>query len=816
MQNKKRWVILDRPSVEDEIFSDECKLNPVIYRILKNRGIKSKEEIKRFLSPSIEDMHDPFLLPDFKESIEVIRDALNGNKKIVIYGDYDADGVTAASILYKSFALIDKNIEYYIPDRTDEGYGLNMNAVEKIADMGVELIITVDCGTTSKEETEYCKDRGIPIVITDHHECGDVIPDTLVVNPKRRDSTYPFRGLSGAGVAFKLLQGLSRHFEFDPYEYVDLAAIGTVADIVPLVDENRAIVKYGMEKIKNKCGVGIDALVKVAGLKKEGLSSIDLSYAVSPRINAAGRIEKADMAVELFATDDANKAGELAARLNDTNKKRQQIEDVILHEADDEIVNAGYDKDSVIVAGKAGWHIGVVGIVASKLVEKYYKPVILLCDEGETSRGSARSVPGFNIYEALCKCSDCLIRFGGHEQAAGITINTGNIDSFRKAINDIAKENISTASMTECMNADCEIGPEFINTELYDNIDRLQPFGNGNPVPVFVIRSVLIEDIRTVGAKSKHLKLKIRCKNRIYDAIAFNMGYNIDNFSIGNNVDIMFEIGKNIWNGMENLQLIIRDIKNSEFKPVENEYCRSLIKFLRCYSDDDGDYGTEDGSVVLNNKSLDETMRYAASDRCNLIFVTMKDTVEQVLEYKDLFDIDYNEFKENHDKKPHIIICPVLKDIPEFVTDIYILDGFMDCSVINKSKDIKWHVYESNKKADELFLSSLIPDREDLKKVFIYLREAIKRGEHRFTFRRISSLLTYNILKIYFSIKILCELNIILAAAKNDGNINIDIIPCSKKDINDSNVIKLSKLIQLKLNKNYKFIQDLRGRDNGY
>ncbi|WDU84359.1 single-stranded-DNA-specific exonuclease RecJ [Caloramator sp. Dgby_cultured_2] len=393
------------------------------------------------MNPDLRLLYDPFLLKDMDRAIDRIDEAIKKREKIYIYGDYDVDGITSTAVLYRAFKKLGVDVSFYIPDRVNEGYGINREAIDHISSLDVDLVITVDCGISAIEEVEYAKEKGLDIIITDHHECKERIPNTIAINPKRHDCQYPFKGLAGCGVAFKLVQALFKFYDLQGYEeFLDLVAIGTIADIVDITDENRIIVKYGLEKILNSDKAGINAIKQVAGIKDK-ISTYNVAFQIAPRLNAAGRLSDAKIAVELFITNDNEKAMQIAKYLDQENKKRQQIEQEILDECIEKIQREiDLKRDRVIVLSSPNWHVGVIGIVASRIVERFNRPTILFYEEGETLRGSGRSIRGFNLYDNLVECKDLLVKYGGHELAAGLTIERSKLDDFRKRLNELAQK----------------------------------------------------------------------------------------------------------------------------------------------------------------------------------------------------------------------------------------------------------------------------------------------------------------------------------------------------------------------------------------
>jgi single-stranded-DNA-specific exonuclease len=545
----KRWIIKNK--ITDGITVHSNKL---INNLLLSRGIRESSEVHKFLKADLEGLHNPFLLKDMDRAVERIDDAIRKREKIVIYGDYDVDGITSTSILYRAFKKLGIDVSYYIPDRMSEGYGINKEAIEYIKSLATDLIITVDCGISAIEEVEYAKSLGIDIIITDHHECKENIPDTIVINPKRRDCSYPFKSLAGCGVAFKLVQALWMKYNLSGFEeLLDIAAIGTIADIVDLRGENRIITKNGLKKIITSEKCGIRALKTISGIG-DNVSSYSVAFQIAPRINAIGRLRDAKIAVELFTTNDYDKAMQIAKYLDQENKNRQKIEEEILNEALIKIENeVNMKEDRVIVLSSPNWHIGVVGIVASRIVERFNRPVILICEEGEKGRGSGRSIEGFNLFDNLCECKDILLKFGGHELAAGLSIEVSKISELRQRLNELAKKVDSECFLSK-LNIDMEVNPEDVSLETAETLKMFEPFGCGNPAPLFYMEQLSVLMKRGIGNKEQHLKLLLEKDGYRYDGISFNgsKDYLDKDWDY---VDVAFNMDVNEWNNNKNVQL---------------------------------------------------------------------------------------------------------------------------------------------------------------------------------------------------------------------------------------------------------------------
>ena len=560
----KKWQIYD---INEEIISEienKYKINKLLATILANRGITTEESIRLFLNPTRDDFHDPFLITDMEKAVERIITAINKKEKITIYGDYDVDGITSITVL-KSF-LRDRGIEVdtYIPNRLDEGYGLNNSAIDKIKNKGCELMITVDCGISAIDEVNYANSLGIEVIVTDHHEAGNEIPKALaVIDNKRKDSTYSFRELAGVGVVFKLIQALSIKLNLKEEEYLkylDIVCIGTISDIVPLVDENRVITKLGLMLVRQTRNIGLQAVLKSSGYSK--IDSNTISFGVAPRLNACGRMGKADEALKLFLSKNVNEVIQLSKELNDFNRERQEKEKEIYENAIAQIEKEHLDEKNTIILRGKNWHHGVIGIVSSKITEKYFKPSILLSfEEDGIGKGSGRSIPGFDLHEALMQCLDVIEKFGGHAMAVGITVREEHFDEFKEKFENIAISK-HIEEILPIINIDAKINLSDINKEMVESLKELEPFGEGNKMPIFAFKNLKIDSIRALS-EGKHLRLTLKDNNTIVNAIGFNLGQMAEEYRIGDKVDVVGVLEINSFNGVENLQINIKDIMKS-------------------------------------------------------------------------------------------------------------------------------------------------------------------------------------------------------------------------------------------------------------
>lgn len=598
---EKQWVIKNavtpEASAKAREISQALGINPIIANLLQARGYDSVDSAKKFIYMESEVLTDPYKMADMKAAVGRISKAIDNGEKITIYGDYDVDGVTSVCTLYLYLKSHGANVDYYIPNRIGEGYGVSVSAIESLAANGTSLIITVDTGITAEKEVDFAKTLGVEFVITDHHECHQVLPSAVaVVNPHRPDCPSSFKELAGVGVVFKLLCACEEFFSGKSSaesalsvvsKYGDLVAIGTIADVMPIKEENRLIVSYGLSMIEKAPRIGVEALIDASSGKNDlqraankrkatKITSGYIGYTLAPRINAAGRIRSAAIAVELFLSEKYEDAYSIAIELCEANKERQNEENRIIEEAYGMIENKGYDKMPVIVLDADSWHHGVIGIVSSRITEKYSKPSILISFEGNdksappeeaVGKGSGRSIKGMNLVEALCYCQDELVKFGGHELAAGLSVTRDKVEIFRKKINEYAEKTLSEENMIPTVEADLEISSTDANIDLADGLRMLEPYGVGNPVPTFVIRDLTLAEISPIS-EGKHTRFSFSDENKSVAGMFFSCRADALNLYVGDSVDVLFNIDVNEWKGRRNVQLILRDIKPSLSKQL--------------------------------------------------------------------------------------------------------------------------------------------------------------------------------------------------------------------------------------------------------
>lgn len=559
----KKWEFYNS---DEKLVNEICEkynLNKVIGKIIVNRHVVNDEDVRIFITPTRDDFHNPFLFKGMDIAVDRIIKAINNKEKILIYGDYDVDGITSTIVLKKYLMDRGISVDTYIPNRLHEGYGLNKKAIDTIKERNIDLIITVDCGISAIEEVDYAVRLGMDIIVTDHHEVGEKLPNALaVIDAKRKDNTYPFRALAGVGVVFKLIQALSIKLEIKPEEYLkylDLVCVGTISDIVPLEGENRTIAKLGLMLIKVTRNLGLRELIKSSGYKE--IDSNTISFGVAPRINACGRMGHEEEALKLFLAEDLESATKITKELNEYNTLRQSTEKAIYEEAVQQIEKNHLDENNSIVLGGKGWHHGVIGIVSSKVTDKYYKPSILLSFEDNIAKGSGRSVPGFDLYEGLAKCEDLLEKYGGHSMAVGLTLKKENLENFKERFEQIAKEK-NIKELVPIIYIDDELKLKDINMDLVKSISILEPFGEANKVPLFLIRNLKIDSIRALS-EGRHLKLTLRDENFVINAIGFELGYLAEEYRIGDRIDVVGTLEINSFNGFSSIQINMKDIRKS-------------------------------------------------------------------------------------------------------------------------------------------------------------------------------------------------------------------------------------------------------------
>lgn len=630
---EKKWIVESSFENNAKIIakiSEELKIHPIIAKLLFKRGYTDVKSAKRFIGMESEMLENPFDMKDISKGIERINQAILRKEKITVYGDYDVDGVTSVCTLYLYLKSKGADVDYYIPNRSGEGYGVSTQAIDIIKSEGTTLIITVDTGTTANDEVLYAKTLGVDFVITDHHECRADIPEACaVINPHRPDCKYPFKELAGVGVVFKLITAFEEKickksrkeaalFVFS--KYADLVAIGTIADVMPIKEENRIIVSYGLNMIQNTERHGVLALMDASASrenqradthrKRSKITSGYVGYTLAPRINAAGRIRSAKIAVELFLADNMLDARAIAEELCLANKERQSEENKIMKEAYEKIESMNLDEKSVIVLDADTWHHGVIGIVASRITEKYSRPSILVSFEGnedsedrmlDVGKGSGRSIKGMNLVDALCYCSESLLKFGGHELAAGLSVRRDKLEEFKAKINEYAEKNLSSSDMIPTIEADCIIDFDDVNIQLAQQLQRLEPYGVGNPIPAFVLKSVYVNEITGVS-EGKHTRFSFGNGSSSVTGMYFSNSPESLGIYPGDKVDVLFNLDINEWLGRKSVQLIVKDVRHSsEDIEAENREKKRFDEVWagEAYSAEEGYYPVREDFVNL-------------------------------------------------------------------------------------------------------------------------------------------------------------------------------------------------------------------------
>jgi single-stranded-DNA-specific exonuclease len=765
MLNEKIWVYNGIDEKDIDKLANETGVSRLIAKVLLNRNIKDGDYIKSFLNPDLKNLHNPFLMKDMEKAVERIISSIDVGEKITLYGDYDVDGVTGTTILYDFLKYVGADVTFYIPDRLEEGYGVSKDAVEFLINQDSDLIITIDCGITAIHEAAYAKENNVDMIITDHHECGETLPGAFaVINPCRPDCEYPFSELAGVGVVFKLINALCIKMGLnDMYlKYLDLVAIGTVADIVTLRDENRVIVKYGMEIIPETTNIGLKALLNISGLEGKTVGPYEIGFIIGPRINAAGRTGDAIKAVDMFITKDENKALDIAKELDEANRLRQEIEHTIYQQAIEKVeAEIDLKKEKVIVLAKEGWHQGVIGIVASRIIENYYRPCILISIDGDVGKGSGRSIDGFNLFEALKNCESLLEKYGGHELAAGLTIDSQKINDFRLAINKYANSVMEEDILIPKIKIDAYIDKDDLSLENVGQLDLLSPFGPGNPSPVFGCKGLIVDEIRGVGADFKHLKSKLYFQGLPIDAIGFNMGSMIDSLKKNDNLDVAARLELNTWNSITKVQLNLRDIRlNKNIR----EYYYSLDKCLdldcKNWEENIEKYNSLNGEVckywkwiknrktlrngeaidgeklIEDEKSLIKTfLRLLDNNKKIAIFVNSMDMVmkfEKILEkfsgsIKKSCHICYTSYG-NCNAELTMVVNPIPESIDYMSFDVGIIAGewiSINCllGILNRIVDAQREIiFYTEQREYTRGIEEIVPERDDLAALYRYIR----------------------------------------------------------------------------------------------
>ena len=808
----KKWTLKYKGEVKETNLSKKINISPEISQILNNRGIENEKDAEIFMNPSLEYLRDPFLMKDMKKSTERIKKAIENKERIYIYGDYDVDGVSSTSILYLYFKSIGFPVKYYIPNRLEEGYGINEDAIKKIHDDGCDLIITVDCGITSVKEVELANELGIDVIITDHHECQSEIPDAYaIVNPKQEDCNYPFDMLCGCGVAFKMIQALTDEEEFKTsmFDYLEIVTLATICDIVPLIDENRIIVKNGLKLMKEGKNLGLRELIKVCGIETNKIGSSHIGFSIGPRINASGRLGYSYLGVQLFTTDNEDEAKEIANILEGKNIERQMIESKMYKEAE-EILSSDerFKDDKVLVIAKEGWQHGIIGIVSSKLTEKYYKPTILLTIEDGEATGSARSIKGFSIFDALVSCKDLMNKFGGHEQAAGLALDAKNIDELRLRINEIADYNLSKEDLIENIKVEYELKEDSATLDLVDNLHKLEPFGLSNPSPRFIMRDLLLTNIFKMGKNKQHLKIIVENK-KSYECVGFNMAYLADNFQLGDKVDILFQVDENNYNNERKVQFLLKDIRLSHPKSAATNNLsiklfekispsnKDSLYFVNTSEEDlvidiDGDkninifdYIEEDTLVITNTlngfyRALSDISLTDVEYEINFNYINEKNNKVQLIFSPNIDKIDLKRYNR-------VILYDYLYNKEEY--------SYLNKNILNSDNIIKYYGEE-----DKIYLKNIVdnivPSREEFINIY---KQMLMSKELHLNLDEIKRVFKILPLKTFTIFKVFKELNLLnFEMNYEDSTVTICLLQKPDKKLNLDESLILNNLKALK------------------
>jgi single-stranded-DNA-specific exonuclease len=581
LKSRTRWIIPTYDELLVDRYVNELNIPPLVAKLLMNRELNDIEQARDFLFDKNEPFHDPFLFNDMKKAINRIQQAIKKQEPILVFGDYDADGVSSTTVMLQVLKDLGADADFYIPNRFTEGYGPNEEAFQLAKDQGFSLIITVDTGIAALNEAALAKKLGIDLIITDHHEPGPELPDALaIIHPKTEGTTYPFPHLAGVGVAFKVAHALYGHV---PEHLLDVAAIGTIADLVPLVGENRAIAKRGLRKLRTTNRLGVIALCKVAGSALKDITEETVGFAIAPRINAIGRLGDADPAVDLLMTEDKEEAKALAEEIDSINKERQTIVSKMTEEAIAMVENHYPPADnSVLIIGKEGWNSGVVGIVASRLVEKFYRPTIVLSYDSEKgmAKGSARSIVGFDLFKNLSTCKEILPHFGGHPMAAGMTLGLEDVDELRNRLNQLATDQLTTEDFIPVTLLDAKVELNEVDLSSIEQLQLLAPFGMNNPKPKLTIENVSLSNLRKIGSNQNHLKITLNDEVNQLDGVGFGMGEIAHHISPNANVSVIGELAINEWNNIRKPQIFLQDLEIKHWQLFDVRGLKSRSKWL--------------------------------------------------------------------------------------------------------------------------------------------------------------------------------------------------------------------------------------------
>ncbi|MED3571489.1 single-stranded-DNA-specific exonuclease RecJ [Cytobacillus praedii] len=605
LHSKTRWIVQNSDEEKENLLVQELNITPLVASLLVNRGLETPDLARHFLFDQKQEFHDPFLLAGMDAAVSRIKEAIENQEAILIFGDYDADGVTSTTVMMKTLQELGANVEFYIPNRFTEGYGPNIPAFQHAAETGIKLIITVDTGIAAVNEAKAAKELGLDLIITDHHEPGPELPDALaIIHPKLENSEYPFRDLAGVGVAFKLAHALLGRV---PEHLLEIAAIGTIADLVSLKGENRLIAKKGIKKFQSTSNVGLKALLKLNKVDPNSINEETIGFLIAPRLNAAGRLESADPAVDLLLTDDSLEAEAIAEEIEQLNKDRKTIVNEITEQAIREVEEKyPVNENAVLVIGREGWNAGVIGIVASKLVETFYRPAIVLSYDVEKglAKGSARSIAGFDLFKNLSECREILPHFGGHPMAAGMTLKLDDVNDLRSRLNAAAKDQLSEEDFIPVTQLDGEIALHDIHLSSLEELQMLSPYGMDNPKPKIMIKNANISAIRKIGSDQNHLKMTIENDGHTLDGVGFGLGSLFDQISPSSQISVIGELSINEWNNIRKPQMFLQDIAINAWQLFDIRGVKRIESLVELIPKDRSKW------IVFNQENMSKFQKY--------------------------------------------------------------------------------------------------------------------------------------------------------------------------------------------------------------
>jgi single-stranded-DNA-specific exonuclease len=571
----KKWVLVDTDDENINRLKEDHGLSALLAQLMVNRGLGDPEAARFFLDTKLDTVHDPFLMRGMDVAVKRIVQAIQDRETVTIYGDYDVDGVTSAALVVHFFRELGAPVDYYLPNRMEEGYGLNDQALDTIKARGGKLVITADTGITALSQVAHANKIGVEVIVTDHHQVAvEGLPDALaVLNPHQPECTYPFKFLSGVGIVFKLAVAIRRRLLEEGWDaeelpnlkkHLDLFTLGTIADMAPLVDENHVLTSHGLEALRTSTKPGVIALKSVIGIDGK-VDSSSVGFGMGPRLNAAGRLGQPDRGLHLLVSSDLNEAMEMAKSLEELNEERKETQKWCFEEAEYLLGRqVDLDNENVIVLASENFHQGVIGIVAAKLAEKFYRPAILIALVEGVGKGSARSIPSFNLVKAMTQCSEHLIQYGGHAYAAGLNIEEGRVDDFRKAMNKVGDQYLTEDSLVAELKVDATLKMEDITQEFYGELESLEPFGQMNKVPIFISRDVRARDVKFVGREDNHVRFRAFQGNQFRNVIGFNLAHAFQSIDANEPVDIVYELRRNTWGGRNSIEMKLLDLRSSE------------------------------------------------------------------------------------------------------------------------------------------------------------------------------------------------------------------------------------------------------------